>query len=80
MAQPAQAPMDSADNKITINADGTYSPSTGVSINNGGVAKFDVTYPAGMNVCSIPIGPITFSASADGDDKDTTGGTVKIGS
>jgi hypothetical protein len=78
MAQPAQAPEDSADNKITINADGTYSPPGGISINNGGVAKFDVTYPTGMNVCSIAIGQITFSYSDSVTG--TTGGTVKIGS
>jgi hypothetical protein len=68
--------MDTADSKtITVNADGTYTPSV-IQINNGGEAKFDVTYPAGMNVCNIPIGPITFSASED----DNTGGTVKVGS
>ncbi len=76
MAQPARAPLDSADNKITINADGTYSPSS-ISINNGGVAKFEVTYPTGMGVCNVAIGGITFSAA---DPDDTTGGTVKIGS
>jgi hypothetical protein len=72
--------MDSTDNKITVNADGTYSPPGGIRINNGGEAKFEVTYPQGMTVCNIPIGPITFSPSVDGGDKDTTGGTVKIGS
>ncbi len=83
MAQPAPAPMDDT-NKITVNADGTYSPSS-ITINNGGVAKFEVTYPTGKTVCQIPIGPITFSVSVDDHDdddkdKDTTGGTVKIGS
>jgi hypothetical protein len=83
MAQPAPAPMDNLDNEVgtpdtktlTINADGTWSPSTGISINPGGEAKFDVDYPAGMTVCNIAIS-VTFSASVDGG----TGGTVKIGS
>jgi hypothetical protein len=78
MAQAAPAPMDTSDNKITINADGTYGPPGGITINNGGVAKFDVTYPAGMTVCNIALGAITFSVSEG--DSDTTGGTVKIGS
>ncbi|MDP9337482.1 MAG: hypothetical protein M3P45_01300 [Acidobacteriota bacterium] len=75
MAQPGPAPIGSTSDTITVNADGTYSPSS-ISINNGGVAKFDVTYPAGMTVCNIAIGGITFSVSDDA----TTGGTVKIGS
>jgi len=66
-------------NTITINADGTYTPPGGVSINPGGVVKFEVTYPAGKNTCYIPIGPITFGS----EKKKTpvnTGGTVKVGS
>lgn len=77
MPEPAPA-LDAtanASNELTINADGTYSPSF-IQINNGGVAKFDVTYPAGMTVCNIALGAITFSANDTG----TTGGTVKIGS
>ena len=77
MAQPAHAPEDSADNKLTIYADGTYAPPGGISIDNGGEAKFDVTYPTGMTVCNIAL-TITFSASEG--ESDTTGGTVKIGS
>jgi hypothetical protein len=69
---------DDANNVITINADGTYTPSDGVSINNGGVAKFDVNFPAGTNTCYIPIGPITFAQVSE--DSATTGGTVKVGS
>jgi hypothetical protein len=68
-------------NELTIDANGNYSPSTGISINNGGVAKFSVTYPSGMDVCNIPIGPITFSSSGKKSEmKPGTGGTVKIGS
>jgi hypothetical protein len=77
MAQPAPAPEDSS-NTFTINADGTYSPGS-ITINNGGVAKFDVTYPTGMTVCNVTIGSVSFSASQPGD-TGTTGGTVKIGS
>jgi hypothetical protein len=81
MAQPAPAPMDNeygtpdASETLQINADGTWTPATGISINPGGEAKFDVNYPAGMTVCNIAIS-VTFSASVDGG----TGGTVKIGS
>jgi hypothetical protein len=84
MAQPAPAPMDNMDNEVgtpetsktlQINADGTWTPATGISINAGGEAKFDVDYPTGMTVCNIAIS-VTFSASVD----DGTGGTVKIGS
>jgi hypothetical protein len=69
---------DDANNVITINADGTYTPPGGISINNGDVAKFDVTFPANTNTCYIPIGPITFAQVAQ--ESDTTGGTVKVGS
>lgn len=81
MAQPAPAPMD-ANNTFTINADGTYSPSS-ITVNNGGEAKFNVTYPTtppGQTVCVITIGSVSFSAPTEGGDTDTTGGTVKIGS
>ncbi len=33
-------------NTITINADGTYTPPGGVSINPGGVVKFEVSLPS----------------------------------
>ena len=76
MPQPAPAPMD-ASNEITVNADGTFTPASGVTINPGGVVKFEVTYPAGMNTCTIPFGNITFSYV-----EDTTGtgsNTIKVG-
>jgi hypothetical protein len=60
---------------LQINADGTWTPPGGISINAGGEAKFDVDYPAGMTVCNITIS-VTFSPSDDAG----TGGTVKIGS
>jgi hypothetical protein len=81
MPQPAPAPMDNetgtpdTSKTLQINADGTWTPPTGIAINAGGEAKFDVDYPAGMTVCNIAIS-VTFSASDDGG----TGGTVKIGS
>ena len=81
MAQPAPAPMDNetgtpdVSKTLQINADRTWTPPGGISINAGGEAKFDVDYPAGMTVCNIAIS-VTFSASDDGG----TGGTVKIGS
>ena len=76
MAQPAPAPMD-ASNDITVNADGTFTPTTGVVINPGGVVKFDVTYPAGMNTCTIPFGNITFSYQAGATE--TGNNTIKVG-
>ena len=71
---------DPASNVITVNSDGTYTPASGVSINNGGVAKFDVNYPPNTNTCYIPIGPITFAQVAEDKPGATTGGTVKVGS
>ena len=62
-------------NVITINADGTYTPAGGVSINAGGVAKFEVHFPASNNTCYIPFGDITFGKVAI-----EAGGTVKVGS
>lgn len=76
MAQPAPAPMDNSP-EITVNADGTFSPSGGVTINPGGVVKFEVTYPAGMNTCTIPFGSITFSYQAGTEG--TGGNTIKVG-
>ncbi|MGH9503255.1 MAG: hypothetical protein ACRD20_10440 [Terriglobales bacterium] len=72
---------DPASNVITINADGSYTPSTGVSINAGGVAKFDVTYPPNTNTCYITFGTITFAqVDQESGTTGTTGGTVKVGS
>ena len=76
MAQPAPAPMDSSP-EITVNADGTFNPPGGVSINPGGVVKFEVTYPAGTNTCTIPFNAITFSYQADLEG--TGSNTVKVG-
>jgi len=65
-------------NEINIAANGTYTPLGGVTINSGGVAQFDVTYPAGTNTCTITFGSITFS-NVPGN-KRNGGGTVKVGS
>ena len=63
---------------ITINADGTYSPASGVVINPGGVVKFEVSYPQGTNTATIQfVTPIPFSEQADPDD--TGGNTIKVG-
>lgn len=76
MPQPAPAPMDSS-NEITINADGTYTPSTGVVINPGGEVKFAVNYPANTNTCTITFGTITFSYEPRATN--TGGNTIKVG-
>ena len=77
MAQPAPAPMDNP-NAITINADGTFSPTTGVVINPGGVVQFNVTYPSGMNTATVLFQtPITFSYNPGVDDGATN--TIKVG-
>jgi hypothetical protein len=75
MAQPAPAPLDSK--LITINADGSFTPATGVVINPGGEVKFDVNYPAGMNTCTITFGSITFSYEAGVEGGPTN--TIKVG-
>jgi len=77
MAQPAPAPMDNP-NEITINADGTFTPSTGVVINPGGEVKFNVTYPTGMNTATVVFQtPIAFSYDPGVDDGATN--TIKVG-
>jgi hypothetical protein len=79
MAQAAPAPEGTpAANEITINSDGSYSPTGGVQINAGGVAKFTVNYQPGTNTCFIPFGPITFSYVEETEE--TGGNTVKVGS
>jgi hypothetical protein len=79
MPEPGRAtnPKDAA-HTITINADGTWSPSTGVPINAGGVVKFEINYPPNTTNCVIPFGTIRF----DSDPKPMIagGGTVKVGS
>jgi len=64
-------------NVITINADGTFTPTGGVTINPGGVVRFDVTYPAGMNTCTITFGTISFSYEAGVEGGPTN--TIKVG-
>jgi hypothetical protein len=66
---------DPAPKVITINEDGTYAPPGGVSINPGGVVRFDVQLPPGTNTCHIPFGKITFTQELI-----EAGGTVKVGS
>ena len=75
MAAERAIPISDASNVITIHSDGTYTPSGGVSINAGGVAKFEVHFPGTTNVCYIPFGEITFEQV-----EIETGGTVKVGS
>jgi hypothetical protein len=76
MAQPAPAPLDQS-NVITIDADGTFTPASGVVINSGGVVKFDVTYPSGMNTCTVTFGSISFSYVAGVEGGPTN--TIKVG-
>lgn len=68
---PSQAPPT-----ITIYPDRTYTPPGGVSVNPGGVVKFDVTYPSGKNTCYLTFGSITFGE----EPFHTPVGTIKVGS
>lgn len=65
-------------NTITIYSDGTWDPPGGVEINPGGVVKFDIEYPSGMNTCTIPFGKITFSKVVRVPK--TGSSTIKVGS
>jgi hypothetical protein len=76
MAHPAPAPLDQPD-VITINADGTFTPPGGVTINPGGVVRFDVSYPHGMNTCTVTFGSISFSYVAGVEGGPTN--TIKVG-
>ena len=76
MAHPAPAPLDES-NVITISADGTFTPTGGVTINPGGLVKFNVTYPTGMNTCTVTFGSISFSYEAGVEGGPTN--TVKVG-
>ncbi len=78
MPEPGRAPMNNP-NEIKIAADGTYTPKGGVSINSGGVAQFDVTYPTGMNTCTITFLPGSIAFSNVPGIKKNGGGTVKVG-
>ena len=64
---------------ITINADGSWSPSGGVEVNPGGEVKFvfasDV--PAGSGAVITFTSPIEIVPP---DPDDTGGGTIKVGS
>jgi hypothetical protein len=79
MAQPAPAPMEDANPKvITINADGSITPSTGVVINPGGEVKFEVSYPSGKNTATVQfVLPIQFSYEAGIEDGGSN--TIKVG-
>ena len=61
MAQPATAP--GTDPQFTIKSDGTWSPPD-LTINNGGVIKFEVNYPPNKKSCKVTISGVTFSAAA----------------
>jgi hypothetical protein len=67
-----------ANDKITIHCDGTYTPSGGVSINPGGIVQFEVEFCPNTNTCYIPFGKITFKQVAR--TPKTGSGTIKVGS
>ena len=77
MAAERAIPIVDSNNKITVNPDGTYTPPGGVTINSGGVVKFDVNFPPNTNTCYIHLGPITFGLEKTSG---IVGGTVKVGS
>jgi hypothetical protein len=77
-ANPANNQGDPPPATPTITIDSSGNPSGAVTINPGGVVKFDVTYPPNMNVCTIPFGTITFSYQAG--PTATNSGTIKVGS
>ena len=79
MPQPAPAPMDDPNPKvITISEDGSITPSTGVVINPGGVVKFEVAYPNGMNTATVQfVLPVAFSYQAGVEG--TGNNTIKVG-
>jgi hypothetical protein len=63
MAQPAPAPQGD-EKKIIVNSDGTIPL---VELNNGGVGKFEVSYPANTNTCTITC-TATFTQTDKEDD------------
>lgn len=76
----AARPLPKGDNphQITINADGTWTPPGGVTINNSGTVKFDVDgYPPNMNECIICFTVSWGYQPRPGGDP---GGTIKVGS
>jgi len=74
----APLPKDNPD-VITINADGTWSPKGGVTINRSGKVQFDVDgYPTGYNQCVISI-TISWANQPARAVKDPPG-TIKVGS
>jgi len=79
MAQPAPAPTEDTNPKvITINADGSITPSTGVVINPSGIVKFEVSYPNGMNTATVQfVLPVQFSYEAGIEGGGSN--TIKVG-
>ena len=63
--------------RVTIRVKVTYTPTGGVTINPGGVVNFNVSYPNGMNTCTITFGSITFSYVAGVEGGPTN--TIKVG-
>lgn len=70
-------PLEPIPKQITINANGSRHPTTGVDIEPGGQVQFVINFPAGMNHCSIPFGDVEFRAVVD---PMSPGGTIKVGS
>jgi len=70
---------DNNDPEITINADGTFTPTGGVTINPGGVVKFKFAFNSGPDtVCTIPFGTITVTNPPK--IAANPSGTIKVGS
>ncbi len=76
MAQPATA---HGNPKFTIKSDGTWFPPD-LTINNGGVVQFDVSYPQNKHGCKVTISGVTFSAAAAPGRVGEPGDTVTVGS
>lgn len=60
MAQPGKAVTGDNPITITVNSDGSIPE---VTLNNAGLGKFEVTYPAGTDTCTITCTAV-FSQSA----------------
>jgi hypothetical protein len=76
-------PISTSNPNVNIDASGNISP-TETSINNGGVVKFNVTFPSNQTVCvitmtaSFPNGTQTTSYATMSST--AAAGTIKIGS